>query len=796
MKKAVTLLIAFLLFCHSFSLLEFTDVKADSSVNGYLDDVQLIPIDKGDNSGIASVESDIFVERVDGLSENFMKGVDVSSILALEASGVRFYNQAGEEQDIFTTMSEAGVNYVRVRVWNDPYNDNGNGYGGGNNDVDKAIEIGKRASANGMKVFVNFHYSDFWADPAKQQTPKAWAGLHLEDKKAALYQFTKDSLQEMITAGVDVGMVQIGNETNSAMAGEQDWENITQLFQEGSRAVWEIDENILIALHFTNPETSGRYANLAKMLADHEVDYDVFASSYYPFWHGTLANLTNVLTEVANTYDKKVIVAETSYTYTKADGDGHGNTAPQAVGQVLDYPVTVQGQATALRNVFQAVADVGEAGIGVFYWEPAWLPVGNPDDMNPEVNQQLWETHGSGWASSFAAEYDPEDAGAWYGGSAVDNQALFDFYGYPLASLQVFRYIDTGTTAPIGLDQIKPVVRTFMQGDNIELPETVTAVYTDGSEKQLKVSWNNKQLDEAIASGVGNYQIEGITEQDYDVQAALNIEPFNLILNPSFEEEDTMMWEIHFPEDVEPHASIKENRSNARTGDFAVDFWSDQQIDFSLSQTIYGVEPGYYHLSMYNQGGDVTDADMQLFAETQDERHSSKTYVDGWANWIKSEIDEILVTDGTITIGADIQANPGAWGTLDDFYLYKVSDYQEPERPEDPPQDSEQPENTEKEKESPSSREQESDESDKLPEETNNLEKQDTNGDEQVQLASDKQIADDDMPVKENHMKESEELADGKNLPNTATHQYNWLFLGGLLCTLALIIIIWRRKTS
>ncbi len=121
-----------------------------------------------------AIESDIYVQKVENLSDDFIMGVDVSSVISLEQSGVKFYGWDGQEQDIFATLKESGVNYIRVRVWNDPYNADGNGYGGGNNDLAKAVEIGKRAAAQGMKLLVDFHYSDFWADPAKQKTPKAW----------------------------------------------------------------------------------------------------------------------------------------------------------------------------------------------------------------------------------------------------------------------------------------------------------------------------------------------------------------------------------------------------------------------------------------------------------------------------------------------------------------------------------------------------------------------------------------------------------------------------------------------
>lgn len=397
-----------------------------------------------------SLNTSITVEQVSGISEDTIRGVDISSIISLENSGVNFYNFDGQKQDIFKTLSESGVNYIRVRVWHNPYDENGNGYGGGNNDLAKSIEIGQRATKYGMKLLVDFHYSDFWSDPGKQQAPKAWQDYSVDQKVSAIYNYTKTSLQQLRNAGVDIGMVQIGNETGYSFVGCATWEkegytqvdfsDIARLMNAGSQAVREIDPNILVAVHMTNPEKG--YYWISKDLHDYGVDYDVFASSYYPAQHGTLTNLTSQLKQVAETYGKKVMVAETSYAYTSEDGDGHPNTLYNN-DLTPNYEISVQGQANHIRDVFQAVSNVGEAGLGVFYWEAAWIPVGPSSQY--ETNKQLWEKYGSGWASSFVNEYDPHDAGIWYGGSAVDNQALFDFNGYPLESLNVFKYILNGT---------------------------------------------------------------------------------------------------------------------------------------------------------------------------------------------------------------------------------------------------------------------------------------------------------------------------------------------------------------
>ncbi len=400
------------------------------------------------------VISEIKVEKISGISDDFIRGVDISSVLSEEKSGVVYYNGKGEKEDIFKILADSGVNYVRVRVWNDPYDAQGNGYGGGNCDTANAAEIGKRAAEYGMKLMVDFHYSDFWADPVKQQVPKAWVGLDMEAKTEALYQFTYDSLCEIAEAGGEIGMVQLGNEINNALCSEISMGNISKLIAAGSRAVKEVEEKydgeIKVALHYANPEKTKMIEKYLSELKRKEVEYDVFAMSYYPFWHGTLDNLKYLMELVVNEYGKQVMIAETSYAYTVDDGDGHGNSVWKD-DLSENYPATVQGQADALRDVMAAVASVGEAGLGVFYWEPAWIPVKHYDytaadaDAVLASNKEAWEKYGSGWASSYSGEYDASDAGMYYGGSSWDNQALFDFDGRALPSLDVFKYVKYGS---------------------------------------------------------------------------------------------------------------------------------------------------------------------------------------------------------------------------------------------------------------------------------------------------------------------------------------------------------------
>ncbi|MBR1685633.1 MAG: glycosyl hydrolase 53 family protein, partial [Clostridia bacterium] len=340
-----------------------------------------------------SQASELYVRKVEQLPEDFFLGMDVSSVLAEEASGVVYKDAQGQAQDLFSLLHENGVNLIRVRIWNDPFDSEGRGYGGGNNDLAAAVEIGKRAGAYGMPLLVDFHYSDFWADPSKQMVPKAWEGMDIKTKAEALYAYTRDCLETLRDAGVEVAMVQVGNETNGAMCGEKIWKNIVyHLMAAGIRAVREVYPEALAAVHFANPENAENYLNYASKLQYYMLDYDVFGTSYYPYWHGTLENLQSVLSEIQSLYGKKVMVMETSYAWTLEDGDFSGNTIGEAGGYEKPWPITVQGQSNELREFVAAVSEIG--GIGLCWREGARVPVGRE---SYEENSEKWETYGSGW---------------------------------------------------------------------------------------------------------------------------------------------------------------------------------------------------------------------------------------------------------------------------------------------------------------------------------------------------------------------------------------------------------------
>ena len=618
--------------------------------------------------------SDLYVRKVENIPEDFIMGMDASSVLAQEASGVKYYNFEGQEQDVFKTLAESGVNYIRVRIWNDPFDENGNGYGGGNCTIDTAVEIGKRATRYGMKLLVNFHYSDFWADPGKQMVPKAWKGMTVEEKTEAVYQYTRESLEKLKAAGVDVGMVQVGNETNGAMCGETKWFDIQYLMQAGAKAIREVFPGALVAVHFANPEKEGSYASYASKLDYYKVDYDVFASSYYPYWHGTLENLSNVLTQIHETYGKKVMVMETSYAYTPEDTDFNGNTISEGGNVTKNYPYTVHGQARSVRDVIETVVNI-PGGIGVCYWEGTWNSVGG---ASWEENSALWEKYGSGWASSYAAAYDPDDAGKYYGGCAVDNQAFFDAGGKPLESLRVFNLVRYGNEVPLKADGIEDVILTVDIGSPIVLPETVNAIMTDGRTSGVPVTWNvtPDELAAMEAKGEGKYEVTG-TADGRLAKAYISIVLFNYLENDSFEQGDLTGWVLteHGKAD---ELYVEEKLTDSLTGSWHMHYWSaaKNSVEFTLEQPVTGLESGTYKFNISIMGGDCGETDIYAFVKVNGEIVARDTMtINGYGNWDAGEVKGVEYTAGDeISVGIYVKCageGNGAWGKIDDAKLNK-----------------------------------------------------------------------------------------------------------------------------
>lgn len=639
------------------------------------------------------VEAEISVPYVPGSEGDFIRGADVSSLLSILNSGARFKdwngNSLGDSVDtqgkaFMNLLADAGVNWIRLRVWNDPFDANKKGYGGGNNDLAAAKTMGKWASDAGMKVLIDFHYSDFWADPGKQKAPKVWASYTVDQKASAITEFTTKSLNELLAAGVDVRMVQVGNETtNNICEVATTSADGCKLFDAGCDAVHAVAEThsteILAAIHFTNPERSGNYANYAKVLHDNNVSYDVFASSYYPYWHGTTENLTSVLKNVADTYGKYVMVAETSWATSLDDGDGHDNTVREKNNDTPTYPFSVQGQATEVASVMRAVTDVGTLGIGAFYWEPAWIPVADVSHLEGEArtnrinaNKALWEEYGSGWAASYAKEYDQDDAGQWYGGSAVDNQAVFDFTGKPLESLNVFKYVMTGAAAPATIETVASPTLEYETGDTLVLPETITVTNSAGISGELPVVWNGEETDAVrmdipstyTVTGTVSGTVGGVEATALPVTCTVVVKAQNLLSNPGFEEGNTGYtlsgWN--------GKGITNQETSNIHSGQWHTHFYNAAAFEAEIVHDSVTLPAGSYRFTLYAHGEKATGS---IFVKTADgaELGTGELSFTGWQAWSTPAVDFTLEEETAVIAGASISVQAGGWGSLDDLHL-------------------------------------------------------------------------------------------------------------------------------
>lgn len=369
------------------------------------------------------------VSPIQNINENFLFGMDISSLLVMEKAGFHFHDFDGKEDDLINIIRRAGANTVRVKIWNDPYDENGNGYGGGNSDPESAILIAERAARAGMKMLIDFHYSDFWSDPTRQIAPKAWASFSLDEKASALYDFTTDILEKILNTGADIALVQVGNEINHGIAGEHSYENKCVLLKAGIRAIKDINKkhnvNILSAVHFTDPNKGFEY--ICEYLKEYNVDYDVFGCSFYSTWHGSSHCLAPSLRHIAENYNKKVMIVETAWPHDMPPAEliyTYGYN---------DFELSVNGQIEFMRDVVEQLAKIGEPALGISYWEPAWF----------NTTESEWNIYGTGWASKYAGSYDDEAKGT-EGVSGVDEQSLMYVNGhdvYPLESLNIYNMI-------------------------------------------------------------------------------------------------------------------------------------------------------------------------------------------------------------------------------------------------------------------------------------------------------------------------------------------------------------------
>lgn len=438
----------------------FFDDEGDAQVSmaifayaqGNETDTSRDPYKYGDDTGLK--QQKVTIKKVKNMSDSTIRGIDISSYTALKKAGVKYYDNEGKEASLLKVLSDNGVNYIRIRIWNDPYNEKGETYGGGSNDVKAGLEIAKEAAKYNIKVLLGFHYSDFWADPAVQLLPKAWKKDRNNQEKMCsnVYEFTKETLEQFKDAGADIGMVQVGNEISQGMMGimhktkanvwqeEEKSTIIDSYLSAGARAVRECTPDALVAIHLDNLNL-GMYKDAMNAWERDNVDYDVLGASSYAFWAGKnmLKNVRKAGEYVASR-GKLFAVLETSWLNSQKDADGTVNMVNNTNGAV--YKVGPQGQADMLSDLYNAILS-NDNGLGAFYWEGAWIPV-RAGWVNWKYNKEMANEFGTGWAAENAEGYYPTsklyyNGNPVWGGNSWDNQTLFDDKGYPLDSLRFYK---------------------------------------------------------------------------------------------------------------------------------------------------------------------------------------------------------------------------------------------------------------------------------------------------------------------------------------------------------------------
>lgn len=327
----------------------------------------------------------------DGVQPNIIQGVDISDLPQVEEAGVTLFNLSGKPEDMLTTLKNAGCNTVRVRLWYNPM-DGHSGF----NEVQRFVS---QIRAVGMKVWLDLHYSDTWADPGHQTPPMAWQHCSFLAMKDSLYAYTQRMMQQL-----QPDYIQIGNEINNGFLwpyGSIDsLNNFRSLLSVAIQAVREVNDSTKIIIHFAGlTGANWFYSQLAG------IDYDMIGISYYPVWHGTdLTLLQNTLEGLGSTFHKKVVIAETAYPFTLLWNDNTNNVVGLANQLVPGYPASPQGQLDFMTKI-KAISTSFSTGAGFCYWGAADIAFKGPT-----------ATDGSTW----------------------ENQAFYDFNNHALPVFNVF----------------------------------------------------------------------------------------------------------------------------------------------------------------------------------------------------------------------------------------------------------------------------------------------------------------------------------------------------------------------
>lgn len=649
------------------------------------------------------------------LREDFAFGVDASMVKQVEDLGGVYYNKEGKEQDVFQILRRNGVNFVRFRLWVRPSDKLKLHYfGGGNNDLSTDIAMAKRAKAANLNVMIDFHYSDFWADPDYQNRPMEWLNLTDDEIPAKMKSYTQEALEEFEAQGITVDAVQIGNETNNGLCGLKiDWNNpstsfdkMANMFKAGIEGAKSVFPKVRTIIHLANGGNAEEYKNYFTNLDSRGVNYDIIGASYYPHLSGSLDDLSENLNQISELTNKPVMVVETSWGFTDdyvVRGDnGAGeyrtlqynqsmldtdvqitsNSYSSADEEVGCYLTSTQAQATELRDIINVLATLkNQRGLGIFYWEPCWLPVGQ---LNKKGVMEY-----AGWATSYGQSYqsygDLNHLSQFTDGlPSWSNQGLFSYTGKALPSLQTYSLVKEGKNAKTETALYARKTNldvTINLAANETLPATAKVVTDFDAIRTRNVVWEASAIEQVKVKG--KYTgLKGVLDGKFDITCTANcIE--NFIIDPGFENQGSTdsvkdPWKIDAQTPKDDKVVKLDRKKDVRNGKADLNWYhSTKDTSFTVSQTISDMEAGTYSLTTYILTGDEAGKITQfyLFYQIGNEAPVEVDFIEscnkGWSAWYqKIEIPEItLASKSSLRVGIRAVCEAAAWGHNDDWEL-------------------------------------------------------------------------------------------------------------------------------
>ena len=561
----------------------------------------------------------------------FIKGMDISSYPEMLDKQYTYYDFNGKEVNLLDFAKEQGFNYGRLRIWNEPERVPESG---GYCNLQDTLKMAKEIMQRDMGLLLDFHYSDWWADPGNQNLPFAWKELSEDELVEAVYDYTKKVMIALDENGTYPDMVQIGNEIRCGMmwpvGAITNWNGLARLINAGIKAVRDTqgERDTKIVIHL---DQGGRYYYYEEWfdaaLAHGVTDFDIIGLSYYPFWHGTFNDLKNTMEKLIVRYKKPLVLAEIAHAYRMSEGNLFG----EAQERIAGFPANPEAQRTVLELIMSIVAHVSnDMGIGVFYWEPFL---------------QAKENDGS-WGSCMV---------------------LVDSNGMPTEGCKAFGIEPKNTDINKIAKIYEPKAAMLSDKEQLEsyLPQNIKVLMWDGRMENRAVNW---ELSDIPVSE--EFSIHGVLSSGEGVQMQIRIDSNarNLIGNGEFEEE-LRFWEIQTSHDVqqEIRQEIAEEFPFEAKNYFY--FSCKENLTLCMKQCIERVEQGSYVLSLEYLGDNTTGVKVWLYAKSGEKEYMADIFPTD-SEWVRQELVFEVEDVSALEVGIKVDS-PAMYGQVRAVKLVK-----------------------------------------------------------------------------------------------------------------------------